>query len=55
MDKGIPVYLRRLSSNDISLVEEWLNKPHIIKWFGDPQEWLNEIHNDQEQDSTSLS
>ncbi|MNI38595.1 Aminoglycoside N(6')-acetyltransferase type 1 [compost metagenome] len=45
MDELINVNLRKMSSHDILLVEEWLNKAHVKKWFGDPQEWLNEIHN----------
>ncbi|GIO41561.1 N-acetyltransferase [Paenibacillus apis] len=46
MDELNNIYLRKMSSNDISLVKEWLNKAYIKKWFGDPQEWLNEIKND---------
>ncbi|MNE18636.1 Aminoglycoside N(6')-acetyltransferase type 1 [compost metagenome] len=39
------VCLRKMRTEDIHLVEQWLNKDHIKKWFGDPQEWLEEINN----------
>ena len=39
------VTLRESNSNDISIIEVWLNKDYIKKWYGDPKEWLDEIQN----------
>lgn len=41
--------LRKMNNQDIPLVEKWLNKKHVRKWFGDPGEWLNEIYNREGQ------
>lgn len=37
--------IRKVKDIDITLIENWLYKDHIQKWFGDPTEWLNEITN----------
>ena len=42
--------LRLLDDSDISLVECWLNKEHIKKWYDIPpvctvDDWLSEIKN----------
>ncbi|MCB8815240.1 hypothetical protein [Desulfosporosinus shakirovi] len=48
MDSG-DLNIRKMKNVGISLFEEWLNKEHIRKWFGDPSEWLNEIYNREGQ------
>ncbi len=35
--------LRMLQDNDIPLLKEWLNKEHVLQWYGDIDEWLDEI------------
>lgn len=45
MKESNHLYLRKMASKDIRVVEEWLNKDYIKKWFGDPRDWLNEIYN----------
>lgn len=37
------ITIREMYELDIPLIQDWLNKEHIRKWFGDPQEWYNEI------------
>lgn len=36
--------LRPVKDNDILQIETWLAKPHILKWYHEPQEWLLEIN-----------
>jgi len=42
---GESMILRKCTDNDISTIETWLNKEYIKKWYGDPNEWLDEIRN----------
>ena len=35
--------LKPIGDKDISLMEVWLNKDYIKKWYNDPTEWLEEI------------
>lgn len=35
--------LRPVTDADIGLIEAWLNKEYVRKWYGDPDEWLEEI------------
>ena len=37
------IILRRISDADIDMVHDWLNQGYIKKWFGDAQDWLDEI------------
>ena len=49
MDSNIDknaISLRLASSDDFSIIEIWLNKEYIKKWYGEPKEWLLEIRND---------
>jgi RimJ/RimL family protein N-acetyltransferase len=39
--------LRPPEDSDIPLVAEWLNKPHIEKWYAPVEEWLAEIRGRQ--------
>lgn len=32
--------LRDLTPRDEPLLRKWLNRPHIRRWFGDPEGWL---------------
>lgn len=34
---------RQLDDRDIELLTLWLNKEHVLKWFQDTEDWLNEI------------
>ncbi len=45
IDKNM-VSLRQLNKDDFITIETWLNKGYIKKWYGDPEEWLEEIRND---------
>lgn len=38
--------LRPVGSDDFVIIEAWLNKEYIRKWYGDPGEWLAEIRNE---------
>lgn len=40
------ISLRQANREDISILEVWLNKDYIKKWYGEPEEWLVEIRND---------
>lgn len=40
------ISLRQANRKDISILEVWLNKDYIKKWYGEPDEWLVEIQND---------
>lgn len=37
--------IRLFQKNDLELMYLWLNKAHIKKYFGDPDEWITEISN----------
>ncbi|MDR0954603.1 MAG: GNAT family N-acetyltransferase [Rikenellaceae bacterium] len=37
------IELRVLRDEDIPLLNEWLGKEYIKKWFGEKEQWLNEI------------
>lgn len=34
---------RPIAENDIPLLTTWLNKPYILKWYENPEDWLLEI------------
>ena len=38
------IILKSLEDEDIIVFENWMDKEYIKKWFGDKDEWLNEIH-----------
>ncbi len=35
--------LRKIQDDDIPLMRHWLYKDYIIKWYQDPEEWIKEI------------
>ncbi len=35
--------IRPLNDDDIKLIEIWLKKDYVKKWFTHPEDWLNEI------------
>jgi RimJ/RimL family protein N-acetyltransferase len=35
---------RPLTDSDLPLITQWLNKPHIIKWYESIDEWLTELN-----------
>ena len=37
--------LKPIENKDIKLIEGWLNKEYIKKWYENPKEWLEEINN----------
>ncbi|HOO22439.1 MAG TPA: GNAT family N-acetyltransferase [Clostridia bacterium] len=37
------VALRPVYDADVNLIAEWLQKPHVAKWYGDTDGWLAEI------------
>ncbi len=37
------ILLRSINDNDIELMKSWLNKEYILKWYEDPEAWINEI------------
>ncbi len=38
------ITLKPLTEKDMPLLEKWLDKEYIKKWFGDKEDWLNEIN-----------
>ncbi|MBD9110786.1 MULTISPECIES: GNAT family N-acetyltransferase [Bacteroides] len=38
------ITLKQLTDEDIPLFESWLDKEYIKRWFGDKEDWLNEIN-----------
>lgn len=36
--------LKKLTANDLELLYSWLCEDHVREFFGDPDEWLNEIY-----------
>ena len=38
------ILLKPLNEEDISLLNTWLDKEYIQKWFGKKEDWLNEIN-----------
>lgn len=40
------ITLRQATKKDFPIIEVWLNKEYIKKWYGEPEEWLAEIRND---------
>ena len=38
------ITLKSLTDEDIPLFDKWLDKEYINKWFGDKEDWLNEIN-----------
>ncbi|MEM5770678.1 MAG: GNAT family N-acetyltransferase [Bacillota bacterium] len=36
--------LRHLDDTDLNLLTVWLNKPYILSWYHDADEWLAEIN-----------
>jgi RimJ/RimL family protein N-acetyltransferase len=39
------ILLKPLTDKDIPLFDKWLDKEYIKKWFGDKDDWLNELNN----------
>lgn len=35
--------LRKIEDEDINLVDIWMHKDFIIKWYTNPDEWINEM------------
>lgn len=35
--------LKLLEDSDVGQIQLWLNKPHVLKWYHDADEWLSEI------------
>lgn len=35
--------LRPLTDTDIPLFKTWLHRPHVAKWYHDPEDWLVEV------------
>lgn len=38
------IVIRPIQEEDILLFDKWLDKEYIRKWFGEKEDWLNEIH-----------
>jgi RimJ/RimL family protein N-acetyltransferase len=47
MNNGLK--LREFIDNDINIMERWLNKDYILKWYSDPNGWLLEIKKRKEE------
>ncbi len=37
------VTLRPVSDADIALLDRWLRKAHVSRWYENPEEWLDEV------------
>lgn len=38
------ITIKPIQEEDIPLFDKWLDKQYISKWFGDKEDWLNEIN-----------
>lgn len=47
MIDGLGLYLRDLEEADVALLNQWLHKPYILRWYEDPEAWLDEINKRQ--------
>jgi len=48
MDRSVQVKglrLRNFSDEDIILFKNWVYLPHILKWYHEPLEWIDEVEN----------
>lgn len=36
---------RKITDADLPLLESWLRKEHVVRWFTDTEDWLDELHN----------
>ncbi|MFN0206721.1 MAG: hypothetical protein ACKVS6_10475 [Planctomycetota bacterium] len=48
-----PLEFASLRGSDLSLLRAWLHEPHVLQWFGDPAEWLEEIETNLAADCVS--
>ena len=39
------ITLRPVEDTDLDLMSRWLNKEHVLRWYHDTDEWMNEIRN----------
>lgn len=39
------ITLRKFTNDDLTIIKNWLNKERIKKWYGEPEEWIEEIKN----------
>lgn len=39
------ITLRKLSNCDMPIIKQWLHTERIKKWYGEPEEWIQEIAN----------
>jgi AacA4 family aminoglycoside N(6')-acetyltransferase len=40
----VPVTLRLMTDDDIPMLHDWLNRPHIVEWWGGERPTLDEVH-----------
>lgn len=40
---SLPVTLRLMTEHDLSMLHEWLNRPHIVEWWGGEGPSLQEV------------
>ena len=38
--------LRQVVTSDFPLIKKWLHKDYIKSWYGEPEEWMDEIKNE---------
>ncbi|MEA4895617.1 MAG: GNAT family N-acetyltransferase [Oscillospiraceae bacterium] len=39
------ITLRQVEDTDLDLINSWLNKAYVLKWYEDAGDWMNEIRN----------
>ena len=39
------IELHNFTDEDIKLFEQWINKDYIKKWYGNLNDWMNEVNN----------
>lgn len=37
------ITLKPIEDKDIPLIEEWIHQDYILKWYHEPDEWINEM------------
>lgn len=39
------ITLKPIENTDLDLINRWLNKEHVLRWYHDTDDWMNEIRN----------
>lgn len=37
------ITIRKMMDEDVELFKQWLYKPHVAKWYTEPEDWTDEV------------